>query len=119
MTRFAFRLAAWALLAAIMVVTIGPIGLRPVTGAPVQLERVGAFLIVGLLFALAYPKHIGWAVIVLVFATVGLEVLQNLRPDRHGRETDALVKFAGAAIGLCIGWLMTRLWIAARPAKRL
>lgn len=119
MTRTAFRLAAWALLAAIVVLTIGPGELRPATGASAQFERAGIFLIVGILFALAYPRHIGWALVLIVFATVGLEMLQNLLPERHGRGTDALAKLAGAAIGLGIGWLAIRIWTAKGPAKRL
>lgn len=96
---------AWLALIVIAVVTIGPIDLRPNSGAPPQVERAVAFLIVGFLFALAYPRHIWWAVALVVCATFGLELLQNIRPDRHGREADALAKFAGAALGLGLGWL--------------
>lgn len=107
-------LAAWLALIVIAIVTVGPIDMRPVSGAPPQFERAMAFLMVGFLFALAYPKHIWWAVIMVVCATFGLELLQNLRPDRHGREADALAKFAGAAVGLALGWLSAR--IIARRA---
>ncbi|MDB5530899.1 MAG: putative rane protein [Devosia sp.] len=108
-------LAAWLALIIIAIITVGPIDMRPVSGAPPQFERAVAFMIVGFLFALAYPKHIWWAVLVVVCATFGLELLQNLRPDRHGREADALAKFAGAAMGLAIGWLVDQ--IIARRAR--
>jgi len=105
MTQTLLRSAAWIILAAIVVVTLGPIGLRPVSDAPVQFERAGAFFVVGLLFAAAYPRHIWWAVALLVVMTFGLEWLQNIRPGRHGREADAAAKFIGAALGIAIGWL--------------
>lgn len=46
-------LAAWLALIVIAIVTVGPIDLRPVSGAPPQFERAVAFLVVGYLFALA------------------------------------------------------------------
>ena len=106
--------AAWLALIVIAIITVGPIDMRPISGAPPQFERAMAFMMVGFLFALAYPKHIWWAVILVVCATFGLELLQNIRPDRHGREADAVVKFAGAAVGLALGWLSAR--IIARRA---
>jgi len=114
-TKTAIQLAAWLLLIAIVVMTIGPIGMRPVSGAPAQIERAGAFLAVGFMFALAYPKHIWWAVLLLLCTTFGLELLQNLRIDRHGREADAMAKFSGAAFGLGVGWLAAQ--IAARRSS--
>ena len=111
----AFRLAAWALLALIVVVTIGPIGLRPVTGAPVSMERAFAFLAVGFVFAIAYPKHMGWVILLIIFATLGLEMLQNLRPDRHSGLLQAFVKLAGGTGGLWAGWLALKIWVAIKP----
>lgn len=101
--------AAWLALILIAVVTLGPIGLRPVSGTSPQLERAVAFFVVGLLFALAYPRHVWWAAALVICATFGLELLQNFTPDRHGREADALAKFAGAALGLSLGWLSTQI----------
>jgi apolipoprotein N-acyltransferase len=118
MTQTLVRAAAWITLAAIVVVTLGPIGLRPMTDAPVQVERAVAFFLAGLLFAVAYPRHIWWAVALLVVATFGLEWLQNLRPDRHGREADAAVKFVGAALGIAGGWLLANAITARRSARR-
>ncbi len=98
-----FRIAAWMLLAFIVVATLSPTGLRPHADLPVNLERAAAFAAVGLLFALAYPRQMLWAAALLVLAALCLELLQNLRPDRHGRELDALAKVAGAVIGLGMG----------------
>ena len=83
---------------------------------PVDVERAAAFLAAGLLFALAYPRHIWFAAALLLVGAIGLEWLQNLRPDRHGRETDAMAKLAGASIGLGVGWLAAQLFLQRRSA---
>jgi hypothetical protein len=106
------RVLAWILLAMIVVVTLGPIGVRPVTGASVALERSFAFMVLGLIFALAYPRHLGWVALLILCATLGLELLQNLRPDRHGRFLHAIVKCGGGMTGLTAGWLLLKLQLA-------
>lgn len=79
---------------------------------PVDLERLAAFAVIGLLFALAYPRRIWIAVAIVAIGVLGLELLQLVRPDRHGRAEDALVKAAGALAGLGTGWIIVqfRLW---------
>ena len=66
MKRF-LRIFAWLVLASILIVTVGPISLRPISGEPADVERFGAFFLVGTLFALAYPRH--WLSVLLL--TVG------------------------------------------------
>ncbi|CAB4325262.1 MULTISPECIES: VanZ family protein [unclassified Brucella] len=109
------RAAAWLVLLAILAVTISPIQFRPVTGEPVNLERLAAFLVVGGLFALAYPRH--WlAVLVLTMGCAALfELLQRITPGRHGEFHDFLFKAAGAAIGVAIGHSLSRL----RPFRQI
>lgn len=90
---------AWTTLALIAFATLSPIGLRPHFGGA-SIERFSAFALVGLLFGLAYPRHL-WLVLTLVGgAAVGLEVLQHLTPDRHGEMRDAMVKLAGGVTGI-------------------
>ena len=105
----AIRVLAWASLAYIAFVTVGPIGVRPVTGASPQLERLVAFAVTGALFAAAYPRHIVAAAVVVIGAAVLLEVFQLLEPSRHGRLFDAAVKIVGGALGLGAGWIFARL----------
>jgi hypothetical protein len=38
-------------------VTLSPIGWRPVTGGPANLERIVAFAALGAVFSIGYPKH--------------------------------------------------------------
>jgi hypothetical protein len=52
MTIILLRVAAWLSLLVIFLVTLGPIGLRPVSPAPAHVERFVAFLVVGILLAL-------------------------------------------------------------------
>ncbi|KKC33989.1 hypothetical protein [Devosia psychrophila] len=116
MTKTTLRIFAWLAFLFIAFATLSPIGLRPHSVLPVDMERAAAFLAVGLLFALAYPRHLWLAAAVVLVSVVGLEWLQTLHPDRHGREGDALVKLAGAAIGLGCGWLLAQL--AARRHRQ-
>ncbi|WVT77035.1 VanZ family protein (plasmid) [Sinorhizobium chiapasense] len=101
-------LFAWLLLAVIAYSTISPLELRPRIGHLVHLERFGAFGLLGLLFAIAYPRQIG-RVLVLVLATaIGFELLQMISADRHARVTDVAVKLLGGACGVFSGWLVVR-----------
>lgn len=107
------RAAAWCSLAFVVFATLGPLGLRPTTGLSPQLERLTAFFVVGGLFAAAYPRHIILAAIVVLGTAVLLELLQLLTPSRHGRLFDAGVKIVGGALGLALGWALSR-WVHRR-----
>jgi hypothetical protein len=102
------RWFAWLLLIAVAIITLVPIGLRPVSGAPVSLERFAAFAAVGAAFCLGYPKH-RLQMLVLLIGIVGfLEVAQNYFPSRHGRLPDGLVKASGALLGGAVASLVAR-----------
>jgi hypothetical protein len=107
------RIFAWLLLAAIVLMTLGPIGLRPISTMPVQFERLAAFGVVGLAFAIAYPRHIILVGLLILGAAIGLELLQNVMPGRHGRVIDFVAKAIGGGLGIGIGWLVTH-WPASR-----
>lgn len=116
MTRL-FRLAAWLVLALILIVTISPIQFRPITGEPADLERFAAFFLVGFLFALAYPRH--WiAVLMLTIGCAGMfELMQRLAPGRHGEFADFVFKAVGAMAGVCIGRGLSLLPIVTEKSK--
>ena len=118
MSRKILIVAACAVLAFIVFVTLSPIGLRPHFQS-VSIERAGAFAVVGLLFGLAYPHRLWLVLSVLVSAAVLLEVLQHLTPDRHGELRDAVVKIVGAFVGIGISWLCARAYtaVAASPKR--
>lgn len=97
---------AWALLAAIFIFTDGPLSLRPETGLPPNLERLMGLFVVGIAFALAYPRRPLFVVGLLVIAVLGLEYLQHFIQDRHGTIHDAATKCCGAFAGVAAASLM-------------
>lgn len=103
------RILAWLVLAALLVATLGPIGLRPHTPWSPNLERFAAFIVVGGLFALAYPRR--WltvSLLVLGAATV-LELGQACVPGRHPALRDFVIKAAGGGVGIAAGLVADRL----------
>ena len=105
LTGMIHRLSAitgWLALAFIVFVTLSPIGDRPSLASP-HLERFAAFALIGLVFALAYPNRVLLVVALVVGAAFGLEALQLLTPDRHGRAADALTKALGGISGISVG----------------
>lgn len=102
------RLLAWLLLFGLVVVTVGPLSLRPVTPLPTQLERALALLLIGFVFALAYPRHIVLVAALVLGTTIVLELVQVFEPSRHGRIVDVSVKLIGGGIGLTLGTLLDR-----------
>jgi VanZ family protein len=98
----------WLGLAFIVYATLSPISDRPVVAGP-QLEHFAAFALMGLAFSLAYPHRFLLVVALVVGSAFGLEALQLLTPDRHGRVLDALMKAAGGACGISVGQLISLL----------
>jgi hypothetical protein len=46
-------------------------------------------------------------VTIVIGAALGLEALQLLTPDRHGRAMDAFVKALGGISGICVGQMVS------------
>lgn len=102
------RPLAWLLLAFILFVTVSPIGLRPDTVTTVDTDRGAAYVLLGLAFALAYPKQWKLVAVLLIIGAVGIEYLQYFSLTRHPRLHDAGIKAMGAALGLVAGWVINR-----------
>jgi VanZ family protein len=96
------NIAGWLALAFIVYATLSPIDARPVLASPHR-EHFAAFALMGLAFGLAYPNRLLLVVVIVVGAAAGLEALQVLTPDRHGRVLDALVKALGGICGISFG----------------
>ena len=94
----------WLALAFVVFVTLSPVGTRPSIASP-HLEHFAAFALIGLAFAVAYPNRVLLVFAIVVGAALGLEALQLLTLDRHGRAADALVKALGGISGICVGQL--------------
>lgn len=111
------RVAAWILVAAIVAITLVPIGLRPVVTANPSFERAAAYALAGLLLTLGYPRRWPWILLGAVLLAGGLEAGQSLTGTRHGRFDDFLVKAAGALVGGIVG-LGLASWVDRRLQAR-
>lgn len=110
----AAKALAWLLLAAILFVTVSPIGLRPHTIITVNIDRAGAYAVTALLFALAYPHRWKRVALLLIGSAFLFEVMQVLSPTRHAHFEDAAVKSLGVCAGLAIGYGLSRLSVFAK-----
>ncbi|GEP09637.1 hypothetical protein [Methylobacterium gnaphalii] len=110
------RLMAWMLVAALVIVTLAPIGLRPVIVDNANLERALAYALLGFLFAVGYPRHRLLALAVGVAVAAGLEVGQVFTASRHGRVPDFLVKAMAAGLGVAAAWIFA--WLQSRWSRQ-
>jgi VanZ family protein len=101
------QFAAAVLLAGIIFVTLSPLNLRPRTGF-VGAERAVAYLLLAMATVVAFPDQFWFAALAVLIVALGLEIAQQLTPDRHGELIDAMQKVAGALVGCAIGYLINR-----------
>jgi VanZ family protein len=91
---------------------LAPLVMRPEMSTYAHFVHVLAFLLLGALFSVAYPRRT-LLVCALVFgAAILLEILQTITPDRHGTIIDAAEKMIGGGIGIllskAIAWCSDR-----------
>lgn len=102
MRKVSFRLLAVVALLVLGAMTLGPLGLRPHTPLPHQLEHAIGFGVFGLLLGVAFrPRWLLIAVAVVAVAG-GLELLQLIIPNRDARLLDFLVKASAGCIGIFV-----------------
>jgi hypothetical protein len=99
-------IAAWTALALIIFVTVSPQEMRPVVTTDPNIERFGAFAVLGVLFGLAYPRRLVIDASFVVLAAGVLEAIQLVTRDRHGHLADAFVKAAGGAFGVAVALII-------------
>jgi hypothetical protein len=114
------RIFAWLLAAAVTFATLGPPRFRPHSNLGQDGEHALAFVLVGLAFGLAYPRHrllTGAATVVMIGL---IELLQLLAPGRHARledfVVDALTACAGMAVAAALDWAVQRVRAARADA---
>jgi VanZ family protein len=107
------RLFAWLLAAAVTFATLGPARLRPHSNLGQDGEHTLAFVLIGLAFGFAYPRHRLLATAVSVVMIGLLELLQLWAPGRHARFEDFVVDALAACVGLAVAaaldWATQRL----------
>ena len=114
MTTIILRLFAWLLAAAVTFATLGPASYRPHAPVTHDGEHALAFVLLGLAFALAYPRQRILAAGTSVVMIGILELLQLSVPGRHARLedfiVDALTALVGFAFAAILGWLTRTHW---------
>ncbi|OKO82510.1 hypothetical protein AC630_12740 [Bradyrhizobium sp. AS23.2] len=71
-------------------------------GTWAHLEHAIAFLALGSLFALAYPRHTLMVCLIVIGSAIVFEFLQTLTPDRHGTLFDASEKIVAGCAGIAV-----------------
>lgn len=99
-------IAACLVLAVIVFSTLSPLGLRPRLGIFVNLERFGAFAVLGFLFTAVYPRRWLMILIAVTCLSIGLEYGQMLVSSRHARWSDLGVKMLGGVSGVLFARLL-------------
>lgn len=114
-------LAAWACLVFIAYATLVSLDARPELVSSgyykaffTVVERFGAYALLGILFCLAYPRHLTFVCILVFGSAVALELLQVFVPDRDARLLDLAEKLLGGAAGIFLGDI-TRLSFRSDP----
>jgi len=105
-----FQAAAWLLAGTIVVLSLGPPSVRPVTGAAHALEHLLIFLATGMAFGLGYPRRVWLLTIALPTFAAAIEVAQNWVPGRHARMSDFLVDAAASCLGVGLSYAFVRLF---------
>src|SRR5262245_576061 len=98
-----FQLAAWAVIATLVLLSIVPPTGRPDFGAPHHLEHFLSFFAAGMLFYLGYPFRLLSCLVLAVIFAAGIESLQMLVPGRHARLSDFALDASGAWVGAVVG----------------
>lgn len=93
------RITVWLLAIAIVLLSIVPAHMRPVT-APQDFEHFTVFLIFGFIVGIAYSGRYAAPVVMLLAFTALVEIAQLGVPGRHARLEDFLVDALGCLVGL-------------------
>jgi len=94
------RIAGWALLAVIVVLSVVPPQYRPETPAPHEVEHLGIFLLAGLAFGFGYERRHLLQTFGLVVFAAAIELIQLAIPGRHSRISDFVVDALSVSVGV-------------------
>ncbi len=96
----AARIAAWLLVATIVVLSLVPPELRPETHLPHDLEHFAIFAATGVAFCLGYFRRIGLLTTAMGIFVGAIEIAQLFVPGRHARLSDFMVDASASCFGL-------------------
>jgi hypothetical protein len=101
------RIAACALAAAIVILSLVPAGLRPETGAPHSAEHFTIYAATGFAFGLGYKQRHSLLAILLVVFSGSIEIMQSFVPGRHARLSDFIIDGVATCTGLVVAALLS------------
>src|SRR5262245_37636539 len=102
------RAAAWAMVIAIVVLSLVPPSARPTSSAPHDLEHFAAFAVAGGLQFVSYPAGLArWFLVAVIFCGT-IELMQIAVPGRHARLEDFIVDAFAACLGIALACMATR-----------
>jgi VanZ family protein len=107
-----FQVAAWLLLAAIVLLSLSPPSARPVT--PVaqnfghDFEHLLIFFATGGTFALGYPRRIRLLPFAMLAFAAAVEIAQMWVPGRHARLSDFLVDLFSLYCGIGMSFVILK-----------
>ena len=104
-----FQATARLLAGIIVVLSLSPASVRPMTGAQHDLEHLLIFLATGMAFGFGYPDRFRLLTIALPTFAAAIEVAQIWAPGRHARMSDFLVDAAASCLGLGLSYAFVRL----------
>ena len=104
MLRHLAKLAAWAALAAIVLLSLLPPG--TILAEPANFsDRAFRYAVLSLLWVVAYPRGLLAVSLLIGCVAVGSEALQWILPGRSGTIVHLLTKLAGTSAGIVVGVL--------------
>ena len=111
-----FQAVAWALAAAIVLLSIGPASTRPVTGAGQSVEHLLIFLAMGMAFGLGYPCRFRLLFVAMFAFSGAVEIAQIMVPGRHARLSDFVTDAAASCLGVGLSYVLSKL-VTTRAEK--
>jgi VanZ family protein len=100
------RIAALALTATIIILSLVPPSLRPETGTPHILEHFMIYAATGFTFGLGFRRRHDLLALFLVIFCGSIEIAQLFVTGRHARVSDFFIDAVAACIGLVTSSLL-------------
>jgi len=118
MLQTAIQLAAWLAVIMLVLLTVVPPTMRPVSQFPSLFEHFAGFFLAGLLNHLGYPRRLVVSLIIATAFAGGIELLQIPLQGRHARLIDFVVDAAAACAGTVVAFLLLRIGSAQDEPQR-
>jgi hypothetical protein len=107
--KLAARFLAWTGLIAIIVFTVVPASIRPVTGLGSNFEHLLIFFAVFGAFNIGYELSAARLMLFALLFCGGIELIQIPLPTRHARLSDFVIDFVTSSLAIGITSIIKRL----------